>query len=270
MTETKADEHAARRAPHVTESLRALAKTLRELRVQRGFRLADLAAATGLSEVHLYRLEQGERTPSVPALLTLAAVYGIEPQVLLSRTKRPRHMSKHRGEAVWEGPESSGSGTMVTNDTSVKYDTASRLADTSPSNGDGLAGSPEQLIGSALAGCFSMYLADRLGSAGFKPQRIETIAEVMLAVDPNEVAINGIHLSCEATVTGIDDARFAEIAQLTKRTCVVSRALMAVPVTLDAHLASAPAVKRGRRRARGTSPTTNEGGLDGNQDSAKR
>src|SRR4051794_16403274 len=119
----------AEHAPYVEETLRALAASLRQLRHERGFRLADLAAATGLSEVHLYRLEQGERTPSIPALLSLATVYGIDPQVLLSSGKRPRRVSKHRGEAVWEGTESSGAGTMVTHGTSVRYDSASRLTD---------------------------------------------------------------------------------------------------------------------------------------------
>ena len=254
----------APRGFQIESALQTLATTLRQLRSERGFRLVDLAAATGLSEVHLYRLEQGDRAPSIAALLTLASVYGVDPAHLLNSTTRQRRVTRHRGKAVWEGRESSGSGTMVAHGASVRYDVASRLKGShGQPAGDGTVGSPEQLIGTALAGCFSMSLAERLDAAGFEPQRIETTAEVLLAVNPGGVAINEIRLDCSAGVDGIDETRLDEIAQLTKRTCVVSRALMAVPVTLTVQLAS-PA--RGRR----PSPTTQGGESDGNQDPPAR
>jgi osmotically inducible protein OsmC len=103
------------------------------------------------------------------------------------------------------------------------------------------------MIGAALAGCFSMSLAERLGTAGFDPKRIATTAEVLLAVTPDGVAINEIRLDCEAGVDGIDDARLAEIGQVTKQRCVVSRALAAVPVTLNVQLAGRPSRKPGPR-----------------------
>jgi osmotically inducible protein OsmC len=221
----------------IEASLDTLAETIRALRAKRGFRLTDLAAATGLSEVHLYRIEQGERTPSIRALLTLASVYGVDPGQLLAPTTRSRRISAHRGEAVWEGRERSGSGRMVTRGGSFRYDAESRLSDSEgQSDGEGTRGSPEELIATALAGCFSMSLADRLDMAGFEPHRIETRADVLLALTANGVSITEIRLDCDGDVDGIDEERLAEIAQITKRTCVVSRALMAVPLTLNVRL----------------------------------
>jgi osmotically inducible protein OsmC len=235
-------------ATHVDATLRTLAESLRRLRIERGFRLANLAAATGLSEVHLYRLEQGERAPSLSALLTLASVYGVDAAKLLDPGKPPQLITRHRGEAVWEGRESTGSGTMVTNGATLRYDAASRVSGPDGRSGrDGGIGSPEQLIGAALAGCFSMSLAERLGTAGFDPQRIATTAEVLLAVTPDGVEINEIRLDCQAGVDGIDNARLAEIGQVTKQRCVVSRALAAVPVTLNMQLAERPSRKPGPR-----------------------
>jgi OsmC subfamily peroxiredoxin len=239
----KHDDGAA--SPKVLATLHGFAERMRQLRTERGFRLADLAAISGLSEGHLYRLEQGERWPSVPALLTLAGAYGVEPSVLLSGPTPPNRVTRHQAEASWTGGEATGSGVMVNHDVKVCYDRESRLTPVPErgDGGDGLVGSPEELIGMAFAGCFSMSLAQRLGDAGFEPQRIDTSAEVRLGVSPEQVGITEIVLTCDADVREIDDARFQEIAHVTKRTCVVSRALLAVPVTLDARL------KRRRRRS---------------------
>ena len=97
-------------------------------------------------------------------------------------------------------------------------------------------GAQKSSSGWRLLGCFSMSLAQRLDDAGFHPSRIETSAEVHLGVSPELVEIAEIRLACDADVGDIDDLRFQEIANITKRTCVVARALMAVPVTLDARL----------------------------------
>jgi lipoyl-dependent peroxiredoxin len=225
----------------VAATLAQIAERIRVLRVERGFRLVDLAALTGLSEAHLYRLEQGERWPSVPALLTLASVYGVEASLLLSGPSRPQRVALHRSGATWEGQEETGSGVMVNHAVSVSYNRESRLTSTDAYDpGSEVAGSPEELIGMAFAGCFSMSLAQQLNAAGFEPRRIEASAEIRLGVSSDQAAITEIRLGCEADVVDIDDARFQEIAQITKRTCVIARALMAVPVTLDAHLVVLP------------------------------
>lgn len=224
-------------APEIERSLETLAEALRALRAKRGFRLTDLALATGLSEVHLYRLEQGERTPSIRALVTLASVYGVDPARLLTPTTDSRRITGHRGEAFWEGRERSGFGRMVVRGASFSYDAESRLSDSEThSHGSEARGSPEELLATALAGCFSMSLADRLDLAGFEPHRIETRAELLLALTRNGVSITEIRLDCDGAIEGVDQERLDEIAQITKRTCVVSRALMAVPVTLHVRL----------------------------------
>jgi len=246
--------------PEIQGSLETLAEALRVLRAKRGFRLTDLARATGLSEVHLFRLEQGERTPSIRALLTLASVYGVDPARLLTPTSVSRRITGHRGGASWEGRERSGSGRMVIRGASFSYDAESRLSDSDPDSDDREArGSPEELIATALAGCFSMSLADRLELAGFEPHRIETRAEVLLALTTNGYSITEIRLDCDSAVEDIDQETLDEIAHITSRTCVVSRALMAVPVSLNIRLVL-PTSYRFARSAPATAADLSDGG----------
>lgn len=217
-------------------TLRSLAERIGTLRMERGFRLADLAALSGFSETHLYRLEQGERWPSVPALLTLANIYGVDPSHLLSGPTPPERIARHRSRATWDGRERTGSGEMVARGISVPFDRDTRVTSTEPGDAPELASSPEDHIGMAFAGCFSMSLAKQLEAAGFEPRRIDVSADVQLGMSPDQTSIVGIHVGCEAEVSQVEEARFQEIAQITKRTCVVARALMAVPVSLDARL----------------------------------
>jgi osmotically inducible protein OsmC len=104
------------------------------------------------------------------------------------------------------------------------------------SDGAEALGSPEELIAMALAGCFSMSLSQVLEQLGFAPERIETSAEVTLGSGEDRVAITSIRLECVARVADIDAARFQELAHLTKKDCVVSRALAAISVELIATL----------------------------------
>lgn len=236
MSDTHENEH-GRTTPEVAASLERMAEQIRRLRLDRGFRLVDLAALTGLSEAHLYRLERGERWPSIPVLLALANVYQVEPSVLLAGPTRPDRVALHRAGATWDGSEETGSGTMVNHAVTVRYDRKRRLTSTSsPQGAEAASGSPEELIGMAYAGCFSMSLSQQLAAAGFEPRRIDTSAEVHLGVSAARVGITEIRLSCDVDVDQIDNARFQEIAQLTKQTCVIGRALMAVPLTLTARL----------------------------------
>jgi osmotically inducible protein OsmC len=217
----------------VEERMTAIARRLRALRFDNGLRLVDLAARSGLSEVHLYRLEQGERAPSLRALLAIADAYGIPAGQLLDPPE-PGDPVAHAGSAEWAGGESAGGGVMTTNGVQVRYDRASR---TSPAgDGGGERSSPEGVIGMALAGCFSMSLAERLEQDGSSPERIETLARVDLGSREGAHVITEIGLVCEAVVRRIDEARFQALAQATRETCVVARALAAVPTTLDAHL----------------------------------
>jgi osmotically inducible protein OsmC len=96
---------------------------------------------------------------------------------------------------------------------------------------------PEELIGAAHAGCFSMALSGALGRAGFPPSRIETDARVHLAVGEGGASISRIELRCRAEVPGIDEDAFREQAEGAKKNCPVSKALAGVEIVLDAALA---------------------------------
>jgi osmotically inducible protein OsmC len=103
---------------------------------------------------------------------------------------------------------------------------------------EGAAGgtSPEELIGAAHAGCFSMFLANQLSSAGHPPTKIETKATVHLDASPS---ISKIELETIADVPGIDAKLFAEKVEFSKANCPISKALASVPsVTINAKLQS--------------------------------
>jgi lipoyl-dependent peroxiredoxin len=94
--------------------------------------------------------------------------------------------------------------------------------------------SPEELIAAAHAGCFAMALSAGLGRAGTPPERLDTSAEVSFQAGEG---ITGIHLTVRGAVPGLDDAGFRQAADAAKAGCPVSKALAAVPITLDAALA---------------------------------
>jgi osmotically inducible protein OsmC len=222
----------------IDAQLQFLATKLRTARFARGMRLVDVASMTGLSEVHLYRLEQGERAPSLRALLVLATALGLEPAELLARDDGPSDRGvPHTGRAIWTGTEKSGSGVMIKGGVKVQYDLAHR-ANPLETGGDDDAtvGSPEALLGMAFAGCFSMALAAGIDDAGFEPLRIETFAQVQTEAGTSGIAISDIELLCEAAVPQIADAQFQALAENTKRNCLVARATAAVPARLQARL----------------------------------
>jgi osmotically inducible protein OsmC len=103
---------------------------------------------------------------------------------------------------------------------------------------EGEGTNPEELIGAALAGCFSMALSGNLGRAGFDPTSVDTEVKVTIERDGDGFTITKIRLETVASVDGVEDDRFQEIAETTKETCPVSRALGAVEtVELEARLA---------------------------------
>ncbi len=140
-------------------------------------------------------------------------------------------MAIRTGEATWNGGLQDGNGTLKTGSGAVdgKYSFSSRFEDGGGTN-------PEELLGAAHAGCFSMALAAGLGKAGFAPQRVTTTATVHMTKTDAGLTISRIDLRCEAQVPGIDAAAFAEHAEGTKKSCIVSRALAAVEMRLDARL----------------------------------
>jgi osmotically inducible protein OsmC len=142
-------------------------------------------------------------------------------------------MATRTANAVWEGSLQEGKGTMKLGSGAFEgvYSFASRFA-------EGTGTNPEELIGAAHAGCFSMALSAELGRAGFTPERIATTANVHLVKSDEGFSIGRIDLQTEAKVPGIDEAQFKEIAEGAKKGCPVSRALAGVDIHLDAKLAS--------------------------------
>jgi len=102
---------------------------------------------------------------------------------------------------------------------------------------DGKGTNPEELIGAAHAGCFSMALSAGLGRVGITPTSIRTSSKVHLGTTDAGPTITRIELDVEGDVPGIDQATFQEHAETAKKTCIVSRALAGVgEITLNARL----------------------------------
>jgi osmotically inducible protein OsmC len=139
-------------------------------------------------------------------------------------------MSISKASAEWNGSLKAGQGTM-------KPDHAPAIPFSIKTRFEGEQGSnPEELIGAALAGCFSMALASALGKEGLEPKRIETAAAVSLEKDDVGFVITKIALTTQVQLTGVDPVKFEHIARATKESCPVSKALLGTTVTLDAKL----------------------------------
>ncbi|HEY4349262.1 MAG TPA: OsmC family peroxiredoxin [Gaiellaceae bacterium] len=249
MTDTTAAQSNAPE-PHAVDR-QMLATRLRQLRLARGLRLRDVTALAGVSQPYLSRIESGQRWPSLLTLLTLARAYGVEPAELLARPAAADLHVFHRGSATWVGGERGGAGRMTDGAFAIDYDHTARLTSTGERDSTHAAhGSPEELLGMALAGCYSMSLAEQIESAGFVPGQISTAAEVQLDAGADRVDITHVRLTCSVDVPGMQASRLDEIATLTARTCVVSRALAAVDVTVNSQIHDAGAPTK-RSKARG-------------------
>lgn len=133
--------------------------------------------------------------------------------------------------AVWKGGIKDGGGSISTESGVLRespYGFKSRFE-------GGKGTNPEELIGAAHAGCFSMALSLMLGEAGLTPERIETHAEVTLEKVGEGFEITASHLRVTAKVPGADAAKFAAIADRAKAGCPVSKLLRA-KITMDATL----------------------------------
>jgi lipoyl-dependent peroxiredoxin len=140
-------------------------------------------------------------------------------------------MGTSNGSAQWTGGFKDGKGVMKpAHAPEATFTIGSRFEGQPQSN-------PEELIGAALAGCFSMALTRGLETAGLKPQSVKSASVVHLDRDGGGFSITSIELTTEASVPGIDPAKFQEIAEETKKGCPVSRALAGTKITLTAKLA---------------------------------
>lgn len=140
-------------------------------------------------------------------------------------------MPTRKAEAHWEGSLVKGSGSMKLGSGAFEgpFSFGTRFEDTPGTN-------PEELIGAAHAGCYSMAFSALLGDAGFTPERIDTSAEVTVDKVEGGFAITGIQLTMKARIPGIDPAKFAEIAGQAKEGCPVSKALAGTRIELNATL----------------------------------
>ena len=140
-------------------------------------------------------------------------------------------MPIHKAEAAWHGTFRDGEGKMRLGSGAFEgaYSYRSRME-------EGPGTNPEELLGAAHAGCFSMSLARRLSAEGYSPERIYTEARVRFGRAGEGYAISRIDLRTEAEVPGADEALFLEKAETAKRDCAVSKALAGVEIGLEAKL----------------------------------
>lgn len=141
-------------------------------------------------------------------------------------------MAVRKATAIWEGNLKQGNGNVKTESgvLDARYTFASRFE-------EGTGTNPDELLGAALASCFSMFLANVLAGAGHDPKRVSTEARTHLSTTDDGPVISKIELLCEADVPGIDRSEFLEHAQKSKKNCPVSKTLTGTEVTLDATLA---------------------------------
>lgn len=137
-------------------------------------------------------------------------------------------MSIRNAEAIWTGTLKEGKGKFKLGSGVFEsdYTWAARFEEAPGTN-------PEELIGAAHAGCYSMFLSALLTKAGYIPTRIHTTAKVHLEAGPT---ITLIELDTQAEVPGLDEKTFQEQAQAAKKNCPVSKALASVEIGLNAQL----------------------------------
>src|SRR5262249_5747190 len=148
-------------------------------------------------------------------------------------TTRGDTAMKTQGSAVWQGGIKDGKGAISTKSGALKeypYGFSSRFEGKPGTN-------PEELIGAAHAGCFTMALSLILGEAKLTAEHMETTAEVTLDKVADGFAITSVHLSLKAKVPGADQGKFEELANKAKAGCPVSKVLNA-KITLEASLVS--------------------------------
>jgi osmotically inducible protein OsmC len=140
-------------------------------------------------------------------------------------------MPTRTAQAQWDGKIKDGRGTLKLGSGAYEgaYSFQSRFE-------DGQGTNPEELIGAAHAGCFSMALSGMLEKAGHAPRSIRTRAEVTVEMKGQGFAITGIVLQTEADVPGMEESAFMEQAENAKTNCPVSKALAGTQITLKAKL----------------------------------
>ena len=140
-------------------------------------------------------------------------------------------MPKRTAQARWEGGLKGGAGIIQFGSGAFEgaYSAGSRFNNDKGTN-------PEELIGAALAGCYSMFLSGLIGAEGLEPEMIETVAKVSLDKDDKGPIISTIHLDCQVKCPGLTESKFVELSKASKERCPVSRLYQGAEVKLDARL----------------------------------
>ena len=139
---------------------------------------------------------------------------------------------KRKASAIWSGGLKDGKGTITTESgilSATPYSFRTRFESEKGTN-------PEELIGAAHAGCFSMALSMVLGQAGMTAEKIETEATITLEQKDGGFAVTASHLDVKVTIPGADEAAFKQAAETAKANCPISKLLNA-KITMDAKLA---------------------------------
>lgn len=136
-------------------------------------------------------------------------------------------MTTRKATAVWNGTLKEGNGVMKVQSGVIEgpFTFASRFE-------EGKGTNPEELIGAAQAGCFSMFLSALLSNNGYTPTSVETTAAVHLGRDDTGPVITLIELDTKATVPGLEEAAYQEFVAKAKANCPISRALAATETVI--------------------------------------
>lgn len=141
-----------------------------------------------------------------------------------------------RSTAIWNGSGKEGKGTLSSTSGALSNTPYSFVARFVSEDGKA-ATNPEELVAAAHAGCFSMALAFALTGAGHAPEELKTTAHVALESGAAGFEIVGITLEVVGKVPGVTAEQFQQLATGAKEGCPISKALKAVPITLQASLA---------------------------------
>jgi osmotically inducible protein OsmC len=144
---------------------------------------------------------------------------------------------KRKATAVWKGTGKDGQGSLSS--PSNFFDNTPYSAKSRFENEDGKAGTnPEELIAAAHAGCFNMALSFQLQGKGYTADELNTVATVTLEKEGDGFSVTGITLDLKGKVPGIDQNEFEELAKGAKENCPISKALSAVPISLNIEFSS--------------------------------
>ena len=138
-------------------------------------------------------------------------------------------MSIRKANSIWNGTLKEGKGTMNFSNYSGPFTFKSRFE-------EGTGTNPEELVGAAHSGCYSMFLAALIAGEGLNPESVETTAKVHLESDDTGPLITTIELDCKVKCNGLSREKFEELSVAAKQKCPISRLVAAADIRLSATL----------------------------------